>query len=586
MATVDDYYSARADIAPFASGDSDILQDITFSDYATGSAFTTANSGWAVNGSPTWDTTDGVKIPASSSLSNTAPSWESDLITANEGSIYMEIERAGLATDENELTGFQQTTGRTTSVIGLDISFTANNQIDSAGAVDFTTILSNGDSFFVESDDDDTNGGTYTVSTVSATQIITVETTIVAKTAVVAGRTKISSQDIYFILTTSTTATDYIKHQRTAGANGGALKFSTEANNSGNPNINAFINSQTENGFTADEQKFARIIYSWKGSVVTVIIDGMLLLVHDNGADFQTGAFNRFILGNQAPTSAGHFGDYFIRRLQISKRQSVLVDNPMKIGIIGDSVMNQFADSATAGDYDGLSDLSKLSDGTGQAAKKLGLFSLILAFARNHNMMLSHFRAGIACESNAGWSSEISNSIDATQWNHIISYDPEILITAGSINDVNPSVPKADIYTDTKTILDTIIDGCRSLREIHFFEEFPQYLGDTTTPRNTQAYYDESKAHADEQARLNGYQRNNKAGEPCTVIFHRTVDAWGGRGTYDPDLTIGSASTNVAPNDNGPGNEVHPSPKGQIKVAEIMYNALKNSIASVPLLRD
>lgn len=61
-----------------------------------------------------------------------------------------------------------------------DISFTANNQIDTVGATDFS-VFSPSDSIRVMGSA--SNDGTYTVNTASATQIITNETTIVNESA-------------------------------------------------------------------------------------------------------------------------------------------------------------------------------------------------------------------------------------------------------------------------------------------------------------------------------------------------------------------------------------------------------------------
>lgn len=502
MSTIDDYYAARADVAPFAAGDADILHDITFSDYANASAFTTANPDFAVNGANVVWASDGIQVGATSSVSTTAAAIETALLAAGEGTFYFEVERQAITTNEGDVAGnFIQSSAR---------------------------------------------GGVQTTTT------------------------------DYLIGTTSGT-TNYIKLYRMAGTTGsGAFRLNVRANGGTAQNIDFFINSQRDFGMTDDEYTYARIMVTWKGRTVTVILDGLPVVTTTLDNDFAATAFNRITVGNQALTSAGHFGPYSIRRLQISKRQSLLVANPTRIAFLGDSFMLAFNDSS---DYTKLSDLTQLCNGTGRAGYKSGLHSLLRAFSADHNMVLTSVKAATSCENGSGFSSSGGNQIDATQWNAVINHNPEILITAGSTNDINTSSPAPDIYGDTKTILDTIIDGCGALREIHFFGQFPGYKGSTTT--NNSANIAEYKRLYNLQKPLNGYTRANKAGETCKVYFHETYDLWGGD-DYSVELSQGSATGNTI----SANADIHPSSLGHIKMAEIMYHYLEGYLTRPPMINS
>jgi len=510
MSTVSDYYTDRADVSPLASGDADILQDITFSGYSTGAEFTTANTDWVINGANvTWDTTGGTKVGSGSSLTTTLASIETDLLAANEGSIYFEVERSGITVDEGDIAG---------------------NFLQSTGRVGATTVD--------------------------------------------------------FLLNTSSGATDFIKLSRQPGTTAsGQMRLTIKANNGTTQNIDFYVNSQREFDVTDDEHTYAKIIATFKSKTVTVIVDGLPVITATLDNEFTTSAFSRITVGNQALLSPGHFGDYFIRRIQITKRQSFLVANPMRVCFgPGDSFLASFTDGV---DINSLADVQKLSDGSGRAGYKSGLYSFLRRMAVDHNFVLTNVTGfhdttasmNGSTENGAGFSSSGAVPFTSELTNYIIGRNPEVIITAGSWNDVNDASPAPDIYGDTKAILDTIIDGCRNLRQIHFFAQFAGFKGLST--KNNDAHRAEAERLRSEQRALNGYTRSNAAGETVKVFFHETYELWGGD-DYSPELSIGSATGNTVT----PNADQHPSSLGSIKMGEIIYNATEPYITTVPKINN
>ena len=519
MPFVSDYYSARVDLAPLSAGDSDILEDIDFGDYANDSAFTTAHGGdgWVVNGTVEWTGT-GVKVnSANSSLSNTTNSWQTDIINAGEGSIYFEVERSGLTVDEGDISGeFLQSSGRV---------------------------------------------GNATV-------------------AYLFGLSKTASpfDEVLFLY-------------RHTSANSGPCILGVQDPTGGAQTAQAYINSTRLSNISDDQYNYARVIFTWKGKTVQLIIDGLPVATLTLTDAYTADLFDRFTVGNNAPTAGNIFGDYTIRRMQITKKQSLLVANPMKICFAGDSFMSQFCDG---NNYTLLSDIQQLYDGSGRAGRHNGLAEFIRLFAVNHNFVLTNvvgFTQGTAGNQNGstvgggGFTSNATYTFSADWTNYIINQNPEVLITCCSVNDLNTGTPASDPAGDIQGYFDTIIAGCRSLREIHLFEGFFYWKG--VTARNNQDNVDEFVRFNDLAKSLDGYTATNAAGETTTVFWHDTVESWQGNyGSpltldYDPDFTIGSATGNTV----SANNELHPSPKGFLKIGEIFYNALKDNLSIMPILK-
>ncbi|MCW8935481.1 MAG: hypothetical protein OQK98_12210 [Gammaproteobacteria bacterium] len=373
-----------------------------------------------------------------------------------------------------------------------------------------------------------------------------------------------------YLFSTTDSSNGFIRVFRMPGdLASGQMRLNIKAGGGAIQNIDFYINSQRDFGLTDDEYKFARFTITWKGRLVTVFVDNIptVSTVLDN--EFGETPFNGVIIGNQAPRSQGSFGDYFIRRLQISQKHSFLASSSMKISFFGDSYMKAFVDS---NDYSTFNDISILSDGLGRAGYKSGLFSLLKKISSKHKFLLSNILGEASTANGHGFCTDPGfMPFDATEFDKIIAYDPEILITAGSINDVSINSPATNIFSDTKNALDTLIDGCSSLKEIHFFGQFPGFKGASIT--NNQTNIEEAKRIYKLQKALDGYQRNNAKGTQVTVFFHETYDLWGGD-TYDTELTTGSATGNLVT----PNADIHPSSLGHIKMAEIMYRYLEDRI--------
>ncbi|HFD86853.1 MAG TPA: hypothetical protein ENJ35_04160, partial [Gammaproteobacteria bacterium] len=206
MSTIDDYYAARTDVAPFAIGDPDILEEFTFTDYSSIAAFITANPNWSQGGTgSTIDPVKGLVTVSGGSIRTTSWPHAAALAAAGEGSVYIEAERLGVSYNETDIpSGFIQSTGRT-----------------------------------------DGAGGSY-------------------------------ASQAYLISMTASPFTFRTLVFRDPGTTGAGNFKMTTITPSGTINPVNGVNSQRLSDVTDDEHTFVKVLITWKGLTLQIIIDGVV----------------------------------------------------------------------------------------------------------------------------------------------------------------------------------------------------------------------------------------------------------------------------------------------------------------------
>lgn len=487
--TLADYYADRKDMAPFATGDVDILQDATFTSQA-GATSPTVGDAFTIGGTGAVFDANGFNGKGTAWLYVTTWTGAAALAASNQGSVYLQVQRSGLALNETDIPAtFIQSTGQSASVAqryAFDLAQTA--------------------------------GFTY---------------------------------DIFI--------------QRDTAANSGYTSCHIKSNSVA-VNKTAYLNSRTVNGTQATD--YAEIVITWKNKSAWLYLDGCCIGQWQMDSELSTAnltnPLQRLIVGAQTQAGGAPFGDYYIKRVQISRRVSKLATNPVPIAFFGDSFAKAFLDSAS---YTKPADLFGLFDGSGRAGMSTGLAELIRLFAVNDNMVLFNIRDNDTTENGHGYASDLTPFSAATK-TAVVTFNPEILVCFGSVNDINTAAPTATLLASVLAILDQFIDGCSHLREIHFFETFFAHKGSTTT--NTAAYIAEHARTRGILAAIDGYRD--------MVHYHLTYDLVGGD-DYSQEYSIGSGTGNIV----DANANIHPSSLGHLQMAQIVYDAIHPFMVQMPI---
>lgn len=476
MTNISDYYSARKETLPFASGDTDILIDIDLTQYASAAAFAAANPAWTVGGTGAVFDANGFNGKGTAWLYTTTWADYAALASANQGTIIIEVEREALAMDE--------------------------------GIVAFA--------------------GTFIQSTGTA------------------GSTR------YLFQTQANVYNNY--YTAVAYNSGNSVLVRSTVNSTANDYTTLNPNSQTPTGLDG----YMQFALTWKNYEVYGLIDGMpVSYKYQAGPHTNSTEFQRIVVGASTTAGASPLGDYYIRRIQVVKRAAFPVYMPMRIAVFGDSYMYAATDNSNR--------LTRQSvvgwaDGTGRSGQycAMGEFSR-LCNANGLGIPYLIYGTGTT-ETGHGWAAD-KLPFSASTKTAVVTANPEIIICAGSVNDVDTTLP-ADILGDTQAIMDTFIDGCSNLREIHYFEMFPGQSGDTS--ENTQTKFDNSATIRQTVRGIDGYRDK--------VIYHSTREHWDeSYGSYaHPEYTIGTAPTNTKT----ANADRHPSTLGYLKMGEIIFNAM------------
>jgi hypothetical protein len=184
------------------------------------------------------------------------------------------------------------------------------------------------------------------------------------------------------------------------------------------------------------------------------------------------------------------------------------------------------------------------------------------------------FRYYVAGDVGRGWSSTVANGtaqIRPAFRDAVIAYNPEILVAIGSLNDVNVSLPPADLLGETESILDEFIDGCSNLKKILFCQTFPGFKGSAFA--NSPAAIAQYESHVALQTQLEGYRGK------VELIY--TYGALGGE-NYNPDFSVGSSQ--YAPLWDAQYyrsvtyRDIHPGQFGMNRMAEIIWPQFRRAV--------
>lgn len=325
---------------------------------------------------------------------------------------------------------------------------------------------------------------------------------------------------------------------------------------------------------------WAKIIYTWDKTKLYQFIDGHLVYVATLSAPFAESAWTYFAVGGYSgAVDTNRFGNFHIRKVQISKKFSGPTMLPLRIGVYGDSFVKGCDASGTpAGDtvaqinaaQTGL-DVTNITDMSNTFGQSYWMLLLQAIAWEQLGVYVPYYNGG---KSGVGYATQ-TTQIPAAYADAVNAYRPEILIVFGSVNDINAVTPVTGLVEGIKADLDALIDGNTALRKILFFETIGGFLP-PNIPNGV-------AATRTEHNRLISLMRAGGIdGYRGLVQYIRTYDSWGGD-NYPPEYTIGASPLNLT--STGPasaGDDVHPTPRGREKIAAIVWPYLKSAILSRP----
>lgn len=322
---------------------------------------------------------------------------------------------------------------------------------------------------------------------------------------------------------------------------------------------------------TYQDQMYAEVVWTWRGPDYWIYVDGHPFYHGTSPASPTALDLDNVRVGGLG-TASNTIGDYYIKRIQLSSAWMPPRMIPLRVGLLGDSfVKRAFGTGDPASDtvaainavQKGLSmDELTVTYGyvTGQTSWALGLESLAWT---NTGGFLPIYWAG---KSGGGYE---KNVIPSAYTDALNAYRPELVIALASVNDVNPSSPVSNIVANTKAKLDAMIDGNTALRKIIFCVGFGGHRNPATAA--VPGWLDEYKrVSALLTAGLESYRG--------VVQVVDVYGAWGGD-NYPVTQTVGSNPLNVTAT---AGNDVHPSPTGLQKMAEILWPHVRDFVLMRP----
>ena len=329
---------------------------------------------------------------------------------------------------------------------------------------------------------------------------------------------------------------------------------------------------------------FAQIIVTWNDLEWVVYYDGLLMEGKRKpaGQEVWKGVDDIYIGSDSGGTNRF---DGYVKRLQITSDFIGQIKNRTSIALYGDSFVqvgtarpNEAGE--TVAQYNAVQTNLTLggNDGTnkdrhayliGNARSQNNWFwCLSRWFWLNYGENLLCYNGG---NSGSGHTTMTGvTQFTAEQRDAIIANDPELIITFGSVNDINSggigTVSDTNTLDQAKLAMDDFIDNCPNLRKIMFFGGFSAH--NIPSKLAISGWNTTMKAYQDNLAQINGYRD--------VVQFIPTWDAWGGynvpatyiNGSHPDNLTTSGPATN--------GDDVHPTAVGHIKIAEIMWPHIRS----------
>lgn len=336
------------------------------------------------------------------------------------------------------------------------------------------------------------------------------------------------------------------------------------------------------------DPKYATVILTWDGATEYLIIDGLVIGTQTTSVQ-NSNRFNRIELCGGGDVASRWWGDYAVRRLQITTASLAPVTSSTKVALIGDSFVQRATNRANhagesgpgsqaqydAAQTDLVINAARLARINGEWGNgNFGWWLQSLAYLRNRQRKwFTIYNAG---NSGNGWRSDL-NQFDAGQQDALIAHNPHVLACFGSVNDVNLADTTEDIVADIQAYLTTIIAGCSNLHTVLWFHTF--FQPETYATNNTAAHYAEV---ARQIAKFNtlALTTNNASAVPVTVRFIPTWALWAPGGSQPAGYGIGSHASNgtATARTTTVDGDVHPTSEGMARIAEIVWPYLKGLI--------
>jgi hypothetical protein len=361
------------------------------------------------------------------------------------------------------------------------------------------------------------------------------------------------------------------------GASGGIsqsnLRLNAKANDANSKTCTLTLNSHFSPLYD-DPNGFIEIGFSCQNGRVTWLLDGWPVAEDTVAASF-AGAFVRGSIGSQA---GSNFMAGWVRRVRIYNR-AVRYNYATfpKVGFYGDSFVQRGTERANA-TTDTVSDIlavqNELSDAnltnsgtnrhwSGLAAPNVWGHIMQRWAAASGNP----FRIYNAARSGYGWTSVTGVPIPLAYRTALGNWSAEVIVALGSVNDVTANY-SANLITDTKAMLDSLITLNPRCRRILFVQTFPNRAGVNGW---STAQYAQFKDHIERQQGLDGYSNG-------IVKFVPTFNPLGAD-NFDPRFNSGTYPGNTSWS--GYLNDIHPAGWGMLRMAEIIWPFLRAELQGV-----
>jgi lysophospholipase L1-like esterase len=334
------------------------------------------------------------------------------------------------------------------------------------------------------------------------------------------------------------------------------------------------------------DPQYATVILTWSGTTEYLIVDG-LVLSSQTTSGTSADRLKRIELCGGGDVASRWWGDYAIRRLQISTMSMAPTTSSTKVAFLGDSFVQRATDRAsvssdTVAQFDAQQSdlainatrLARINQGWGNG--NWGWWLQSFAYLRNRQRKwFTIYNAGY---SGRGWRSDVGTQFGTVgQRAAVIAHNPNVLVCFGSVNDVNLADTTEDIVADITTYLTPLIAGCTNLTRVFWFHTF--FTPETYRTNNTAAHYTEVNRQI---AKFNTLSLtvNNASAQPVTVQFIPTWAAWAPGGTGVARYGIGSHPDNSTATKRTASvdGDVHPTSEGSARMAEIVWPYLRHLI--------
>ena len=308
----------------------------------------------------------------------------------------------------------------------------------------------------------------------------------------------------------------------------GSLGFWEKSNGTNQAVANLALNSQGKHEYT-------HLGISWEGTQLDFYIDGLLYRSLTRNTAATTEAFQKFFIGRYGGKS---IGDYWIKNFNVYSEPISYPKLENRVAIFGDSF-------AVAG----------FVQPFGFPLYDVSWGYQILKYFANESLFATFLPGG---QSGHGYS--LSNPQTLTDYvDVLLQDDPEVVFCLGSVNDVNDGLFPEDYQRSWEWVIDKL-SSHPSVKKIIVTSIAPfSHVSIYDTPEVKNAQLQSNAVIAE----LPNY--NEK------VVYFDLFTAMNGF-DYDSEFSIGSAigTTNTT--------DLHPSPKGHVKLAELLYPVIRANL--------